>query len=261
MAIHPTAVVHETALLGAGVEVAPFAVVGAQVTLGARTRVGAHAVIEGPSTFGEDNVIAPHAALGGPPQDLKYKGEPTTLVVGSRNTFREFSTAHRGTPTGHGTTVIGDDNLFMAYAHVAHDCVVGSRTVFANAASLSGHCVVEDDAILGGFAVVRQFLRVGRFAYVGGMTPINRDVLPFVWTSSERETKAWKLNAVGLSRKGFSAERVAALQKAYRILHRHRHDRAAMTEELARLETEAATEDVAYLREFILTAKNGVHGP
>lgn len=260
MAVHATAVVHESAVLGPDVSVGPYAVIGADVRLGARTSVGAHAVVEGPSVLGEDNVVHPHAVLGGPPQDLKYRGEPTRLVVGSRNVFREFATAHRGTAQGHFETVIGDDNLFMAYAHVAHDCVVGSRTVFANAASLSGHCVVDDDAILGGFVVVRQFLRIGRYAYIGGMTPVNRDVLPFVWTSSERETRAWKLNAVGLSRKGFSPERVAALQQAYRILHRHRHDRAALTEGLEKLAAESGVEDVAYLREFILSAKAGVHG-
>ena len=144
-------------------------------------------------------------------------------------------TAHRGTVTGHEETVIGDDNLFMAYSHVAHDCVVGSRTVFANSASLSGHVVVEDDVVLGGFVAVRQFCRVGRFAYVGGMTPVNKDVLPFTWTSSDRDTKACKINGVGLSRKGYSAERVASLQKAYRILHRNRHDHVAALAALGEL--------------------------
>ena len=137
--------------------------------------------------------------------------------------------------TGHGTTVIGDDNFFMSYVHIAHDCVIGNRTVFANGASLAGHCVIEDDAILGGFCVVKQFLRVGRHAFVGAFTPVNKDVLPFCWTSSERETKAWKINSVGLSRKGFSEERVKALQKAYRVLHRNRHDHAALLAGLAEL--------------------------
>ncbi len=258
MSIHPTAIIDPTAVLGDGVEIGAYAIVGAHVTLGPRTSVGSHAVIQGPSTFGEDNRIHPHAALGGPPQDLKYKGEPTTLIVSHRNVFREFMTAHRGTVGGHGKTVIGDDNLFMAYAHVAHDCVVGSRTVFANGASLSGHCIVEDDVILGGYVMVKQFLTVGRYAYVGGFTPINRNVLPFVWTSSERETKAWKVNAIGLSRKGFSGETVAALQKAYRLLHKHRHDKAAM---LAVLDEVGETSpDVRYLADFIRAAKEGVHG-
>ena len=259
MAIHPTAVVHPSATVHPECEIGPYAVVGASVTLGARTTVGPHALVEGPSTFGEDNQIHGHAVLGGPPQDLKYRGEPTTLVVGNRNIFREFMTAHRGTVTGHATTIIGDDNLFMAYAHIAHDCVIGSRTVFANGASLAGHCVVGDDAILGAYAALRQFCRIGAHAFVGAFAPMNKDVLPFLWTSADRPTKAWKVNSVGLARKGFSPERVAALQKAYRALHRHRHDHDAM---MAALDEIAVTsEDVTALRDFIATSKAGVHGP
>jgi UDP-N-acetylglucosamine acyltransferase len=258
MPIHPTAIVDPAASVHPAADVGPYAIVGAKVTIGARTTVGAHAVIEGPTTIGEDNRICAHAALGGPPQDLKYKGEPTTLVIGNRNTFREFCTAHRGTVTGHGTTVIGDDNLFMAYTHVAHDCVVGSRTVFANYAGLAGHTTVEDDVILGAYAGARQFVRIGRYAFVGAYATMNRDVLPFLWSAGERDVKAYKVNAVGLERKGFSKERVAALQKAYRVLHRHRHDRAAL---LAGLEDLAASsDDVKFLRDFISSSKEGFHG-
>jgi UDP-N-acetylglucosamine acyltransferase len=259
MAIHPTAIVDRAANVHPEAEIGPYAVVGAGVTLGERTVVGAHAVLEGPSTFGEANRIHPHAVLGGAPQDLKYGGEPTTLLVGNRNVFREFSTAHRGTATGRGQTVIGDDNLFMAYTHIAHDCVIGNRTVFANGASLAGHCTVEDEVILGAFSLLRQFSRIGRYAFVGAFTPMNRDVLPFLWTSSDRPTKAWKVNAVGLSRKGFSPDRVAALQKAYRALHRHRHDQAEALKELAELAEGSA--DVRALVEFIRSAEHGVHGP
>ncbi|MFI5180869.1 MAG: acyl-ACP--UDP-N-acetylglucosamine O-acyltransferase [Thermoanaerobaculia bacterium] len=258
MATHPTALVDRGATIHPEAEMGPYAIVGAGVTIGARTTVGAHAVIEGPTTIGEGNRIHAHAALGGPPQDLKYKGEPTTLVIGNRNIFREFSTVHRGTMTGHGTTIIGDDNFFMSYVHIAHDCVIGNRTVFANAASLAGHCVVEDDAIIGGFCVIKQFLRVGRHAFLGAFTPINKDVLPFCWTASDRDAKAWKINSVGLSRKGFSDERVRALQKAYRILHRNRHDHEALLEALAELA--GTSEDVKFLHEFIATSKPGVHG-
>jgi UDP-N-acetylglucosamine acyltransferase len=258
MPIHPTAVVHATASVHPTADIGPYAIVGARVTIGARTVVGAHAVLEGPTTLGEDNRVSALAALGGPPQDLKYKGEPTTLVIGNRNMFREFCTIHRGTVTGHGTTIIGDDNLFMAYSHVAHDCVVGNRTVFANGASLAGHCVIGDDVVLGAYAAVRQFLRVGPYAFVGAFSGMNHDVLPFLWSSSERDVRAWKVNSVGLQRKGFSAERVAALQKAYRILHRHRHDRAAM---MAALEPVASlSADVKALRDFIAESKQGVHG-
>ncbi|MHB8796826.1 MAG: acyl-ACP--UDP-N-acetylglucosamine O-acyltransferase [Thermoanaerobaculia bacterium] len=258
MSIDRTAIVHETATIHSDAVIGPYAVVGASVVVGARTRIGAHAIVDGPTVLGEDNVVHPHAALGGPPQDLKYRDEPTRLVVGSRNVFREFMTAHRGTVTGHHETVIGDDNLFMAYSHVAHDCIVGSRTVFANAASLSGHVLVEDDVILGGFVVVKQFLRIGRFAYVGGMTPVNKDVLPFTWTSSDRDTKAYKINGVGLSRKGYSAERVASLNKAYRILYRNRHDHAAALAALGELAVTAP--DVKVLLDFITSSQAGIHG-
>lgn len=258
MAIHPTAVIDPGAAIHPEAEIGPYAIIGAGVTIGARTTVGAHALIEGPTTIGEANRIHGHAALGGPPQDLKYKGEPTTLVIGNRNVFREFSTAHRGTMTGHAKTVIGDDNFFMAYSHVAHDCVIGNRTVFANSASLAGHCVIEDDVIIGGFVAVKQFLRIGRYAFLGAFTPVNKDVLPFCWTSSERETRAWKINSIGLARKGFSDERVKALQKAYRILHRNRHDHAALLAALAELA--ATSEDVKFLHEFIATSEAGIHG-
>jgi UDP-N-acetylglucosamine acyltransferase len=258
MSVHETAILHPEARIAQDAQIGPYVVIGPKVTVGARTTVGAHVTIEGPTTIGEDNRISPHVALGGAPQDLKYKGEDTRLIIGNRNILREFMTAHRGTVTGHYETVIGDDNLFMAYTHIAHDCVVGSRTVFANGASLAGHCAVEDDVILGAFAAVKQFTRVGRHAFVGAFAPLNKDVLPFLWTSSERPTKAWKVNSVGLSRKGFSDERVAALQKAYRILHLHRRDQTAM---LAALEELAQrSEDVRFLREFIATAKQGVHG-
>jgi UDP-N-acetylglucosamine acyltransferase len=258
MAIHPTAIVDPSAAVGPDVEVGPYAVIGKSVTLGAGTVVGPHPVVEGPSTFGAGKKIHGHAYLGGPPQDLKYRGEPTTLVVGHRNVFREFMTAHRGTVTGHGTTIIGDDNLFMAYCHVAHDCVIGSRTVFANGASLAGHCVVGDDAILGAYAALRQFCRIGPHAFIGAFAPLNKDALPFLWTSADRPTKAWKVNAVGLQRKGYSQERVAALQKAYRLLHRHRHDHTTLLAALDELA--ASSDDVKVVRDFIVESKQGVLG-
>ena len=258
-AIHPTATVSPDAEIGSDVTIGPGAIVGAGVRIGRGTSVGANANVQGPTTIGEGNRIFPFAVVGFEPQDLKYRGEDTRLTIGNRNIFREFSTVHRGTAGGRGETVVGDDNLFMAYAHIAHDCVIGNRTVFANGASLAGHCLVEDDVILGGFAAVRQFLRIGRHAFVGAYSGMNRDVLPFLWSSTDREVKAYKVNAVGLERKGFSKERVAALQKAYRFLHKHRHDRVAM---LAALEDLAATsDDVKFLRDFIVSAKDGVHLP
>ena len=177
--IHPTAVVADGAVIGEGVEIGPYAVIGEGVVLGARTRVGANASIQGPATFGTDNRIYPHAALGSDPQDLKYRGEPTRLVVGSRNTFREFMTVHRGTPGGHGETVVGDDNYFMNFSHVAHDNRIGSRVVLANGAVLAGHVEVGDHAILSAYSGAHQFIRIGKYAFVGAYSPLRRDVLPY----------------------------------------------------------------------------------
>lgn len=173
--IHPTALVSSDARLAPDVEVGPYAVIGPAVELASGCTVGAHAVIEGPSSFGEKNRIFPHAALGFAPQDLKYKNEPTSLNVGARNTFREFSTVHRGTPGGGGITTIGDDNFLMAYIHIAHDCHVGSRTIFANYAALAGHVEIADDAIVGAFCAIQQFSRVGRHAFMGAMTAASQE--------------------------------------------------------------------------------------
>src|SRR5436305_1839145 len=184
--VHPTAVVDPSASLGPGVTIGPHAVVGARVEIGAGTEVGAGAVIEGPARIGRDNRISPLAALGTPPQDLKFAGEEVFLEVGDRNQFREFATVHRGTAKGGGTTRIGDDNLFMVYTHVAHDCQVGSRTVFANNATLAGHVEVHDDATVSAFTSVHQFCRVGCHAYVGAYTVVVMDALPFVKTVGQK---------------------------------------------------------------------------
>ena len=257
--VHPSALVDPRARLADDVEVGPFSVVGAGVSIGAGSVVGAHAVIDGSTTIGERNRIFPFASIGLVSQDRKYGGEPVTTTIGDDNVIREYVSIHAGTAQDRGDTAIGDDNLFLAYAHVAHDCQVGSRTVFANGASLAGHCIVEDDVVMGAYAALRQFCRVGRHAFVGAFAPLNRDVLPFLWTSTDRPTKAWKLNSVGLARKGYSPERVASLQKAYRILHKHRHDRAAMVAALEELA--ASAPDVGELLDFIKSAPaHGIHG-
>ena len=254
--IHPTALVDPAARVAADATIGPYSIIGPDVAIGAGTVVGPHVVVTGRTKVGMRNRIFQFASIGDVPQDRKYGGEPTTTTIGDDNVFREFMTINAGTAQDRGDTKIGHGNLFLAYTHVAHDCVVGSRTVFANGASLAGHCAVEDDVVLGAFAAVRQFCRVGRHAFVGAFAPLNKDVLPFLWTSSERPTRAWKVNSVGLSRKGFSDERVAKLQKAYRALHRHRHDKAALLQALDEIESQ----DVAALREFIATSKAGVHG-
>ena len=254
--VHPTAVVSPEARLAGEVRIDPYAVVGADVELGFGTSVGSHAQLEGPAVFGEHNRIFPHAVLGFEPQDLKYRGERTRLVAGSRNVFREFSTVHRGTATGRGETTIGDDNYFMAYAHVAHDCRIGSATVFANCASLAGHVEVGDRAILSAFAAVHQGVRVGRYAFVGAFAQCRQDVLPFCKTDGI-DAKTYGINTIGLKRQGFSDEAVDALQKAYRILIKSKLN---TTQAIERIEKEiVGVAAVDELVNFIRESTRGFH--
>lgn len=252
--IHPTAVVSSKAELGEEVSIGPYAVVGDGVVLGARTTVGAHASIQGPALFGEENRIFPHAALGFEPQDVKYRGEPTRLVVGNRNVFREFTTAHRGTASGKAETVIGDENYFMNYAHVAHDNRIGSRVVMANYAVLAGHVEVGSFAIVGAFNAIHQFCRVGAYAFLGAYTGCRQDVLPFCRTDG-LDAKTYGLNTIGLRRNGFSEERIEALQKAYRLLVKSKLN---TSQALERIAAEIPNQpDVAELVQFIRTSERG----
>lgn len=217
MAIHSTAVVDPRAELGNDVEIGPFAVVTGRVVLRDRVRLHAHANVTGDSDIGEDTKIFSFASVGGDPQDLKYRGEPTRLVVGPRCTFRENATANRGTAVGGGVTSIGSDCLFMAGTHVAHDCRIGSHVIFANYAALGGHVTVQDRAVFGGFAGVHQHGRVGRCAMVAGGAMATQDVPPFTIAQGDR-ARLVGLNVVGLRRAGFSREVMAALKTAYREL-------------------------------------------
>ena len=256
MPIHPLAVVDPAARLGESVRIGPFAVIGPGVEIGECTEVGAGAQIYGPARIGRENHIYPQTAIGFDPQDLKYQGEEVWLEVGDRNQFREFSTIHRGTAKGGGVTRIGSDNLFMVYAHVAHDCQVGSRVIFANNATLAGHVEVHDDANISAFSAVHQFCRVGRHAYVGGYSVVTMDALPFVKTVGLRPA-CYGLNSIGLRRKGVAAETVARLDQAYRILVRSRLNTA---QALARLRAELAGDpEVDYLIAFVESAKRGVY--
>jgi UDP-N-acetylglucosamine acyltransferase len=187
--IDPRAVVHPEAKLGEDVVVGPFCVVGGDVLVGDRTRLTAHVVVDGRVTLGPDNVVAPFASLGGPPQDLKYAGEPTSVTIGAGNRICEYVTVSRGTAGGGGVTRIGDNNLFMAYTHIAHDANVGSRIVFANAATLAGHVEVGDDATVGGFSGVHQFCRIARHAFIGGYSVVTQDALPWVMTVGNRAVR------------------------------------------------------------------------
>lgn len=217
MAIHPTAIVDVRAELGADVEIGPYAVIEGPVRLGDRVAVHAHGTVRGETVVGADTKIFSFACIGGDPQDLKYRGEPTRLIIGERNCFRENSTANRGSAGGSAVTRIGNDNLFMACTHVAHDCVVGDHCVFANSVAIAGHVQVHDRVVLGGLAAVHQFGRIGRCAMVGGGGMAAQDVPPFTIAQGDR-ARLVGLNVVGLRRAGFSREVMSALKNAYREL-------------------------------------------
>jgi len=254
-AIDPLARVAAAARLEPGVRVGPFCVVGAGVELGRGTLLDSHVVIDGNTRVGERNRFFPFSSIGLAPQDLKYRGENTLVEIGDRNVFREGTTVHRGTPGGGGLTRIGSSNLFMAQVHVAHDCQVGSHTIFANATALSGHVEVQDYATLGGLSGVHQFCRVGAHAFVGGATVATRDVLPFSLTVGNR-ARFLGLNLVGLRRRGFSPEAVAALKEACRRLAA---PGLPLADALQRIEAEGAmTDEVRTLVEFVRSSKRGV---
>jgi UDP-N-acetylglucosamine acyltransferase len=243
--IDARAVVSPEAHLAADVSVGPFSVIGAQVRLGPRCVVGPHVVINGPTTFGSDNRIHQFASIGDAPQDKKYQGEPTRLEIGDRNVFRESCTVNRGTVGGHGVTRIGSDNLFMAFAHVAHDCIIGDNTVFANCASLAGHVEVGDWVILGGLTAVHQFARIGAHAFLGGGSILSRDVPPYVMVAGNPAVPHG-INSEGLKRRGFSEDQIRNIREAYRILYR---SELKFADALAQLEPLA--QQHAELRPFV----------
>ncbi len=254
--IHPQAVVASSAKLGPRVKIGAYAIVGEHVELGEGCLLDSHAVVQGPATIGRHNIFHPFCSIGGDPQDLKFHGEHTELLIGEGNTFREYVTVSRGTAGGGAKTTIGNGSLFMAYAHVAHDCHVGNETIFANGATLAGHVTVEDFATIGAFSPVHQFCRIGRYAYVGASTVITQDVPPFSRVVTERSTKSYGLNSIGLERKGFSKERLESLQRAYRLLLQSKMNTSqALAEMRNRL---GASEDVQELIRFIEAAERGI---
>jgi UDP-N-acetylglucosamine acyltransferase len=216
--IHPTAAIDPSAQLEEGVEVGAYAIIGPEVRIGSGTRVGPHALVRGPSVLGRDNEIFQFASVGEDPQDKKYGGEQTTLTMGDRNVVRECATIHRGTVQGGGETRIGDDNLFMAYTHVAHDCIIADQVIMANAASLGGHVIVEDWAILGGFTIVHQFCRIGAHSFSAMGSVIGKDVPPFV-TIDGHPAIPRGINSEGLKRRSFSSDEINAIRRAYRLLY------------------------------------------
>ncbi|MGD8310810.1 MAG: acyl-ACP--UDP-N-acetylglucosamine O-acyltransferase [Chromatiales bacterium] len=217
--IDPRAVVDPGAELDEGVSVGPFSIVGAGVRIGRGTRLGPHVVLGGPTTIGADNRIFQFASVGEDPQDKKYGGEPTRLEIGDRNVIREYATVHRGTAQDRGVTRIGDDNLLMAYTHVAHDCMIGNQAILANAASLGGHVNVDDWAILGGFTIVHQFCSIGAHSFCAMGAVINRDVPPYV-TVSGHPAAPHGINSEGLRRRHFSEPAIQAIKKAYKVLYK-----------------------------------------
>lgn len=218
--IHPTAIVDSAAELATDVCVGPYAIIGPGVVIGSGTSIGPHAVVRGPTRIGKDNRIFQFASVGEDPQDKKYGGEVTYLEIGDRNVIREFATIHRGTIQDRGLTRIGDDNLFMAYTHVAHDCAVGKRVIMANSASLAGHVQVHDSAILGGFSLVHQFCKIGQYSFSAMGSVINRDIPPYVMVGGS-PTKPHGINSVGLERQGFSSEAVRQIRKAYKVVYKN----------------------------------------
>lgn len=215
--VHPTAIVAKGAELAEGVSIGPYCIVGETVKLGRNVRLTSHVVVEGVTEIGDDCEIHAFANIGGPPQHLAHKGEPTRLVVGARNIIREHATMHTGTVSGRGVTTVGSDGLFMAGAHVAHDCIIGDHVVLAQAAIVGGHVTMGDYVFMGGVAAVHQFARVGRYAFVGGLAAVTKDVIPYgsVWGN---HAHLEGLNLVGLKRRGFSRETISAMRSAYRMM-------------------------------------------
>ena len=247
--IHASAVVDPAARIGEGVDIGPFTLIGADVEIGDGSRIGPHCSIQGPTRIGRDNHLHGHAAIGGEPQDRKYRGERVDLMIGDRNVIREFVTISRGTAGGGGTTRIGDDNWLLAYAHVAHDCVVGSHCVFSNNATLAGHVSVGDHVILSGFAGVHQFCRVGDHAFVGMGAFVNGDVAPYLMVAQDGYGRPRGINAEGLKRRGFDSARIAAIRRAYRAVYMSGESLDDARGKLAAMA--ADSDDVRRMLEFI----------
>ena len=254
--VHPTALVSPKARLDLGVWVGPGSIVGENVTIGKNTRLDAQVYVVGHTVIGADCRFWPLVSVGTEPQDLTYDAQDTRVQIGDRNIFREFITINRGTAKGGGTTSIGSDNYFMAYSHVAHDCVVGNGTVFMHGATLGGHVSVDDFATVGAMGGVHQFCRIGKYAFVGGKSTLTQDVVPFCRVAGERPTQLYGLNAIGLRRKGFSRDRIQALKGMFKIIF---YSDLNTGQALARLEEEfPPSEDRDEITSFIRSSKRGI---
>jgi UDP-N-acetylglucosamine acyltransferase len=254
--IDPTAIVHPSARIGMGTRIGPHAAIGPHVVIGPNCSVGASAVVDGWTEIGEGTQIYPFASIGLIPQDLKFRGEETRLVIGKRNIFREFVTIHRGTRGGGGVTEIGDRNVFMAYVHIAHDCRVGHNTIFGNMATLGGHVTVEDFANVSAGSGVHQFCRVGRHAFIGGYSVVTKDALPFARTVGNR-ARIYGMNTIGLMRRGFSPDVIGKLKRSFRYLLQSKLNTTGAVQQIER-DRSLACAEVQYLLDFIRTSQRGV---
>jgi UDP-N-acetylglucosamine acyltransferase len=255
--IDPAAIVHPRAQIGQGTTVGPHATIGPQVRIGANCKVGASAVISGRTEIGDDTEIYPFASVGQIPQDLKFRGEETRLVIGRRNIFREFVTIHRGTRGGGGVTTIGDRNVFMAYVHVAHDCHVGNDTIFGNMATLGGHVIVEDFANISAGSGVHQFCRVGRHAFIGGYSVVTKDALPYARTVGSRPARIFGTNTIGLMRRGVAPETIEKLKRSFRYLLQSKLNTTKALQQIQK-DRSLACPEVQHLLDFIRTSQRGV---
>ncbi len=256
MAIHPTAVVSSEASLEERVAVGPYSTIGPRVRIGKGCHIGSHVVIEGPTRIGAECRFYSFASIGLPPQDLKYKGEDSELLIGDHNVFREFVTVNRGTAQGGGRTVIGNHNFIMAYSHIAHDCILGNHIILANAATLAGHVTIEDHATIGAFSGVHQYCKVGVYGFVGGYSVITKDVLPYSKTVSAREARNYGVNSIGLERRGFSPESIGIIRAAFRVLLQSKLNTSQALDALK--ERFSAKPEVQTLIAFIESSERGI---
>jgi UDP-N-acetylglucosamine acyltransferase len=253
--IHPTAIVSPETELASDITIGPYCRIGSRVKIGNGCRFESHVVVEGPTTIGDNNQFYPFATIGLQPQDLKFKGEETFLSIGNHNVFREYVNIHRGTKGGGGHTRIGDHNFLMAFVHVGHDSTLGNHVILANAATLAGHVLIEDHATVGAFSGVHQFCRVGTHGYVGGYSVVTKDVLPYSKTVSERGTRAYGPNILGLERQGFSTKQIQNIKAAFRLLLQSKLN---TTQAVEAIKAKINSPEVQVIVDFIETADRGV---
>jgi len=253
--IHPTAIIHQKAEIDEGVLIGPFSIIGEGACIKKGTKLISNIIIEGNTEIGENCIIYPFTSIGLPPQDLKYRGEKTGIKIGNDNIIREYTTIHRASIGGDGTTVIGDKNFLMAYVHIAHDCKIGNSVIMSNVATLAGHVILEDHAYIGGLVAVHQFTRIGAFTMVGGFSGVGQDIPPYTMASGAR-AKLFGLNTIGLKRHGFSDSTINELKKAYKILFR---EKRTLKDAIKKIQEELPyTDEIRHLIEFIQKNKRGI---